>query len=323
MSIGIVVIARNEGERLAACLQSLPGREAQTVYVDSGSTDGSVALARARGIDVLELDPSTAFTAARARNEGFRRLTSRDPGIEFVQFLDGDCELAAGWLDKGAAFLRERDGVAVVCGRLREKHPERSVYNLLCDIEWDTPLGESRACGGVAMVRASAFAGMSGFNADLIAGEEPELCVRLRAAQWSIWCLSEEMAVHDAAMSRFGQWWTRALRCGFAFAQGAALHGGSPARHFVRESLSAWFWGLGVPLATVALAAWQGGWALLLLLIYPLQVARLALRAGRGARESWLHAGFLMLGKFPEMLGQVKFLFGSMAGGQARLIEYK
>lgn len=320
--VGVVVIGRNEGDRLRACLESVYGYAAAVVYVDSGSSDGSVALARGMGVTVVEL-AGAAFTAARARNAGFRRLRASAPQVELVQFVDGDCELAAGWLAEGAGFLRGQPRVAVVCGRLREKYPAQSVYNMLCDIEWDAPAGASRSCGGIAMMRADAFEAALGFNEGMIAGEEPELCVRLRAAGWSVWRLDQEMGRHDAAMSRFGQWWKRALRCGYAFALGADLHGAPPERHCVREWRSAWLWGLFIPVAIVALAASAGGWLLLLLLVYPLQVARLALCGERSPRENWWRAWFLVLGKFPEMLGQLRFLVHRHIGGQPRLIEHK
>jgi len=280
-------------------------------------------MARAMGVEVLGLDMGTAFTAARARNEGFGRLREMVAGVAYVQFMDGDCELAGGWLHESATFLGEHDGVAAVCGRLREKHPERSVYNMLCDIEWDTPVGEAKACGGIAMMRADAFESVQGYRADLIAGEEPELCVRLRAAGWRIWRLGHEMALHDAAISRFGQWWKRTLRAGYAFAQAAHLHGAPPERHGVRESFSAWFWGLGIPAAVLGLVLGLGSGALVLLMIYPLQIARLAVRGGRSPRENWWRAGFMVLGKFPELLGQIKFLFHRHLGGESGLIEYK
>jgi glycosyltransferase involved in cell wall biosynthesis len=311
--IGIVVIGRNEGERLARCLESFSSTP--LVYVDSGSTDGSAALARARGAEVIELDAAVPFTAARARNAGAERLR----GVEYVQFLDGDCELAPGWLERAAVFLSQHQDVAVVCGRLREKHPQRTVYNLLCDIEWDGAPGEARACGGIAMMRLEALAAVHGFRADLVAGEEPELCARLRAAGWRVWRLDAEMAAHDAAISRFGQWWRRTLRAGYAFAQGAALHGAPPERLGVRESRSAWFWGFAIPALAVALIPWWGAWAAIVFLLYPLQVARLALRGARSPGENWRHALFLVLGKFAELAGQLKFRFER----QRRLIEYK
>jgi GT2 family glycosyltransferase len=323
-NVGVVVIGRNEGERLRKCLECLVGIANCIIYVDSDSTDGSVEMARAMGVEVVKLDMRVPFTAARARNEGTRRLLERRPKSAYVQFVDGDCELALGWLQKAAMFLRDHEDVAAVCGRLREKYPTRSVYNMLCDFEWDTPVGEAKACGGIAMMRVRALEGVQGFRADLIAGEEPELCVRLQASGWRIWRLGEEMALHDAAITRFGQWWKRTLRGGYAFAQAADLHGAPPERHGVRESRSAWFWALGLPLFAVACTASIGPFGLGVLAAYPLQVLRLTLRGNRSLRQNWWRAVFLVIGKFPEMLGQLKyFLDRRVFGSRARLIEYK
>jgi GT2 family glycosyltransferase len=322
-TLGAVVIGRNEGERLRRCLQSLAHASVRVVYVDSGSTDGSVALARSLGASAHALDLARPFTAARARNAGASALAQESPGLELIQFVDGDCELAPGWLAAAADFLRGRPDVAAVCGRLRERFPDASVYNLLCDLEWDTPVGSTKACGGIALMRAAAFRSAGGFREELIAGEEPELCVRLRAAGWLVWRLDAEMALHDAAMTRFGQWWMRSVRTGFAFAEGASLHGAAPERHWVRESRRAWFWGLGLPLLTLVGVGAVGPIAWVALALYPLQVLRLYLGGAGSARARRARAFFLVLGKFAEVVGQLKFLAGRLSGSRNRLIEYK
>jgi GT2 family glycosyltransferase len=321
--VGIVIIGRNEGDRLIRCLKSLTTQSNQLVYVDSASTDDSVNMARSMGAEVVSLDMTIPFTAARARNEGFERMRELYPQTDYVQFVDGDCEITSGWLEIAVNFLALHQEVAVVCGRLRERYPERTVYNMLCDIEWNTPVGEAKACGGIAMMRVSAFADVGGFRLNLIAGEEPELCVRLRAAGWIIWRLCEEMALHDAAMTRFGQWWKRTLRTGYGFAEGAHLHGAPPERHWVRESRRALIWGLGIPAVTVSLTIWLGVWGLAMLLVYLVQIIRLALRGTRSVKENWWRALFLVLGKFPEAMGQLNFFYNRLAGKTARLIEYK
>ena len=321
---GVVVIGRNEGERLRLCLQSLLAQSVgEVVYVDSGSSDGSVALATALGVEVVSLDMSQPFTAARARNAGARRLLERSPDVALIQFVDGDCEVAAGWMAAASAFLADHDEVAAVCGRRRERFPERSIYNLLCDIEWSTPIGLAKACGGDMLVRASAFAAVEGFRSDLIAGEEPELCIRLRRDGWLIWRLDAEMTLHDAAMLRIGQWWKRAMRAGFAYAEGAALHGAPPERHWVRESRSAWAWGLALPLVILAGAVLVSPVVWLALLLYPLQVLRLFLRERGSLRLRWARASFLVLGKFAEAAGQLRFFAQRLTGSRGRLIEYK
>ena len=321
--IGVVVIGRNEGERLRRCLGSLLARAPWLVYVDSGSTDGSAEMAAAMGATVHVLDLRQPFTAARARNAGVARLQALAPGLEFIQFVDGDCEVDRHWLDTARAFLEVHLDVAAVCGRRRERHPERSVYNRLCDLEWDTPVGEAKACGGDVMMRAAALQQVDGYRDDLIAGEEPELCVRLRAKGWKLWRLDAEMTLHDAAMTRFGQWWMRCLRAGFAYAEGVRLHGAPPERHWVRESRSAWVWGAGIPLVALALVIAAGPWGAAMLLAYPLQVLRIGSRLPRAGGGRWSRAFFLVAGKFPEALGQMKAWLGRVLQRRAAVIEYK
>ncbi|TCM78975.1 glycosyltransferase family 2 protein [Rhodovulum steppense] len=315
--IAAVVIGRNEGVRLISCLDSLVGKVGRIVYVDSGSTDGSLAAARVRGAEVVELDMTIPFTAARARNAGFARLAADGPPPAYVQFLDGDCALQPGWIETAAAFLDPRPRVAVACGRRRERFPEASVYNRLIDAEWDTPVGQARSCGGDALIRTEALAAVGGYDPTLIAGEEPELCVRLRAAGWEIWRLDAEMTLHDAAMTRFGQWWQRTRRGGHAFAQGAAMHGAPPERHYVPQLRRALAWGIALPLVTL-LGAFFTPWALVLLLAWPAQALRLRLRG-----MPWARAVFLTLAKLPEAQGVFTYLWRRLTRARTRLIEYK
>jgi GT2 family glycosyltransferase len=324
--VAIVVFGRNEGVRLAACLSSVAGQGVPVVYVDSGSTDGSPALARARGAEVLELDPVAPFSAARARNEGLARALALEPRTELVQFVDGDCVLAAGWLGEGAALLDGDPSLAAVCGRVRELHRERSIYNRLCDLEWDVPPGEARSCGGIAMMRAGAVLQAGGFDASLIAGEEPELCLRLRRAGWRILRTRSEMAWHDADMRSFGQWWRRTLRGGWGYAEGAALHAASPDRLWVRENRSILFWGALLPATALATAVPTGGASLLLLAGYPALAARIYVRArrrGLAPGDAALQAAFFVLAKFPQAIGQQQSRFLRAGGRRRRVVDWR
>ena len=321
-NLSAVVIGRNEGERLKRCLMSLSA-VGTVIYVDSGSTDGSVPWAAEHGAEVIALDMSLPFTAARARNRGFRRLQEISPKIDYVQFVDGDCEVVAGWMEKALAFLESHNDVAVVCGRRRERYPARSIYNWLCDIEWDTPVGEAKACGGDALIRVAAIDQVGGYRADMIAGEEPELCVRLRAARWRVWRLDAEMTLHDAAMTRFSQWWIRVFRSGYAFAQGAYLHGASPERHWLWESRRALIWGVWLPLGCVMAGLIFGPWGWATFLIYPLQILRQTARNSGPLSHRATIALYHMLGRFPEALGEIKFMGDRLLGRQTKLIEYK
>lgn len=317
MRAGLVLIGRNEGEHLRRSLACPAVQIPCRVYADSASSDGSADLARRLGWEVVELDASRPLSAARARNEGFDRLLALHPDLDAIQFVDGDCTLADGWIERAARELESRPEVAIVAGRLRELNPEASVYNRLCAMEWDVPAGDVDQCGGLALVRTSAFRQVEGFRPGLIAGEEPELCLRLRRAGWKIARINAEMASHDADMTRFSQWWARSVRTGQGTAQATALHG---LAFGGRANLSVLFWALMLPLV-IAGATWPTrGWSLALFVAYPLLMIRIAAgRWSRGlrARDAWTYAFFCVLGKAPQLIGQARFL----ASGRGRTAQ--
>jgi glycosyltransferase involved in cell wall biosynthesis len=325
-NVGAVVIGRNEGARLEKCLRSLIGRVEAVVYVDSGSSDGSCDLASRLGAEVVALDMLRPFTAARARNEGLAKLRSLKPDVEYVQFVDGDCEVVEDWIVRAQGMMARDDSLGVVCGRRRERYPGASVYNQLCDLEWDTLIGYAKSCGGDAMFRVTAFEKAGGFDARLIAGEEPELCLRLRDVGWNVLRIDAEMTLHDAAMTEFGQWWRRAVRGGHACAEGAWMHGKSQELFNVRRIARIVWWGLVLPLATVVLTMSASLWCALLPLLYVAPFLRARgeqRRRGRSSRVATLYGFYSTLDKFPSLIGAWLFLFGKLTHRQSGLIEYK
>ena len=293
-AVGFVVIGRNEGARLGACLDSVLSQRVAAVYVDSGSSDGSVALARMRGLPVVELDPARPFTAARARNAGADWLQAHLPALGFVHFIDGDCELVDGWLAVALAAMHADERLGAACGRRRERNPDVSPYNRLCDKEWNTPVGIADTCGGDALFRLPALLDAGGFSTELIAGEEPDLCHRVRQAGWHIRRIDHEMTVHDAAMTRFTQWWQRNRRSGYATHEALTRRGMRSPRMW-RDVASNVVWAL--PLL------WP---------FWPLLWLRVWFRGGA------LEASFITLGKLPHFQGQVDYW-----RSRRRLIEYK
>lgn len=320
--LGVVLIGRNEGQRLVAALKSINIGINPVVYVDSGSTDDSVAAAERAGAAVVRLDLTKPFTAARARNAGFAELLARDPEIELVQFVDGDCELDAGWLPAAEAFLAANPRVALVCGRRRERYPERSIYNRICDLEWDTPIGETQECGGDFLVRVDAFQQISGFSDTMIAGEEPELCARLRAAGWKVWRLDAEMTRHDANMAHLWQWWRRSVRCGYAYALLAERHGNGPDALRKRHVRSAVIWGGALPIA-IAGGALAYPPIMAAAVVYPLQALRIGARSAYKGGDRLVFGLHVMASKPGECIGIAKFLLARLRGQEQALIEYK
>ena len=319
--VGAVVIGRNEGERLSLCLASLAG-VSQIIYVDSGSSDDSISRAEALGVDVINLDLTIPFTAARARNEGANYLCAKFPMLSYIQFIDGDCELLLGWLDKAKFFLEKNSKYAVVCGRRKERFPEHSTYNKLCDIEWNTSVGEAKACGGDALISIIAYQQVKGYREDLIAGEEPEMCFRLRQMGWQVYRLGIEMTLHDAGMTKFTQWWKRTVRTGYAFARGSSIHGKSDERYWVKETQSIIFWGILLPALIINLTLFNL-FFLNLLFIYPIQIYKIGLRRPDLGSMQFIWAASVVIGKLAEGAGVIRFWFNKLGNKQVRIIEYK
>ena len=339
--VGVVVIGRNEGERLKRCLSSIQSQHAgPVVYVDSGSTDGSADYARSVAVDVVDLDVSIPFTMARGRNAGFHYLVEHYPDCHFVQFVDGDCEMVGGWIDLGVQFLQDHPAFGAVCGNRRERFPQATVYNQLINMEWQGSEGEVSACGGDAIYRIASVKAAGCFNESMIAGEEADLCLRLRRQGLRLMRLDSPMTLHDANMQFFSQWWKRSVRCGHAYAHGYDLHRsdtGSGARAYKQRALlSSLTYGLLLPSVLVlGTLAWLvgslgTGQFLLLTLVVLVLCLRVACRAAAAKSDSansmgrrLLYGVFILLGKLPEAQGVVRYFTNRMRGKSSGIIEYK
>lgn len=328
LKMAAVVIGRNEGTRLEPSLRSVQAAGLELIYVDSGSSDGSPALARSIGIPVVELDPARPFSAARARNEGLHEALRQWPQIHYVLFLDGDCLLDPLFPAAAAATFEEHGECAIVTGHLSERSPNETIYHRLCAIEWKSPAGPIEnfaALGGIMAVRISAIREVGGFNEQVIAGEDSELGVRMALANHSVIKIDRHMAVHDVQMHRFSEWWKRSVRAGHAFAQRYALNGHTRLKDCRRELVSAILWGGAVPGAMILLLWPTRGLSLLLLAGYGLlawRVYRYYVRCGVSASDAALAARFMIYSKFANFLGVLRYCMNRLRG-RFRIIEYK
>lgn len=324
-TLSVVIIGRNEGERLERCIVSSQAIEGWTpneiLYVDSGSTDGSVDLAKRLGASVLQLSPG-AFTAARARNLGWRHASS-----DLILFLDGDTILNARFPLAALSELKRDSANAAAWGHRREICPCLSVYVRVLDLDWIYAPGETLYCGGDVLVRRAALEAVGGFDEALIAGEEPEMCRRMRSHGWRIQHIDHPMTLHDLAITRFSQYWRRAQRGGYAFAAISSRFRGTSDPMWVVDARRNWvrglFWLLAPLLALGAsialLSPWPfTAWLLLLLIL----AARTAWQS-RWKKASWttllLHGFHSHLQQIPILFGQMQFLLNR----KKALIEYK
>lgn len=324
--LGVVLIGRNEGERLRLALDSIPEGVGGVVYVDSGSTDDSVGLALSRGVAVVDLDLTTPFTAARARNAGFEHLLREHPDLAWVQFMDGDCSLVDGWLEEAVALMAAHPEWVAVCGWRRERHPERTLYNRFCDLEWiQTPVGDVDhvGFGGDVVIRVEAFRRVGGFDPGIIAAEDSELSMRLQEAGGRVVRVDRPMTRHDADIRHFSQWWSRSVRCGHAYAEIASRR--REKGTFRRNVRSTLLWGLVLPLAALVTAFTSPPGFLVVLAIFALQVARIGRRMDPGRfppAHRLLWGVSCVISQMPKLQGMLRFARDRGRGGP-RIIEYK
>lgn len=317
--VAIVVIGRNEGERLVRSLRAAVAMGVPVVYADSSSTDGSVAAARELGAEVIEVEPTGPQSAARGRNTGLQALLNAHQDITYVQFLDGDTELSAGWLASAVAELDRDPKLAAVCGRLREHDREADIFRRLCDMEWDGPVGDIESTGGNVMLRLSALQQVGGFAAEVVAGEEADLCRRLRTDGWIIRRLPDEMGTHDSGDLGWSGWWRRAVRTGYWEAAAVRREGADTLPVVARRSSSRLFWAVLLPaiiLATLVAGLWYwplwlmavlftGGYAVLWI-----KIANEMRRRNVPSPDARLYATSCVLVKWPECLGALRFWMG-------------
>lgn len=325
--IGIIIIGRNEGERLINCFDSIAGASNYIIYVDSGSSDGSCQIAIERGIELVQLDMSMPFTAARARNAGFQRLCEKYPMVEYVQFLDGDCQMVTDWIEVASNTLTNNADVVAVCGWRRELYPEKSIYNRICDVEWRMGnIGITTNFGGDVMIKVQSLISVGGYNEKVIAAEDDELSVRLRQDGGSILRIDQVCTKHDANMYTFAQWWQRSQRCGYGFSMVSSIHGKPPERKFVKEVRRTCFWGGFIPALVFILIIPTKGLSLLLLARYLLTFCRVTYQTnqkGLSWNDSWAWGLSCSLSVFPSFWGICKFYQDSIRQKPAEIIEYK
>lgn len=327
-SLAVVVIGRNEGERLTRCLVSVAPIGAgfdlfEIIYVDSNSTDDSVARARKVGARVIVLPPGST-TAARGRNAGWRATTA---GL--VLFLDGDTVLHPGFVAKALEHFSDRQ-IAVVWGHRREMAPESSIYNRVLDFDWIYAPGISQFCGGDALVRREALEEVDGYDDTLIAGEEPEMCRRLTALGYKILHIDAPMTAHDLAITSFRQYWKRALRAGFAYASVSQrfrtsdqpLWRREARRNFLQASLL-----LTLPTIAISLSIALRSWipvvsiTLCLVMLVLRTANRTAWKCPSQPLSNLLYAIHSQFQQIPILFGQIKF--HRERNSEHRLIEYK
>lgn len=306
----MVVIGRNEGARLVRCLESVraadyPQEKIELIYADTDSTDDSCTVAAKAGAEVVPIRPERPCAAA-ARNAGLRRAHH-----ELVHFFDGDTMVVASWFRRGVAAMKDPN-VACVFGRVTEVAPTASVYNFWAHHDWYVPPGPADSCGGNALYLHDALEIVGGFDESLIAGEEPDLCYRIREGQGKlVMSLDQPMIQHDINMTRFAQYWRRCTRTGHGYAEIAHRHPGLRSWRIAHRREPAHVL-VGLAALALSLGFWTpwpvAVWAGLLAAAVLRNAMRVRNRVG-GFRSAILYSVHHYIAKLPITIGECTYWF--------------
>lgn len=247
--VGVVVPAYDGGDDLLACLASVAASTtppATVVVVDNASTDGAVAAAQRRytAIEVIRNATNRGFGAAC--NQGVDVLLAT--GHDFVLLLNQDALLEPATLAEMTAFAvaHPRAGVVgalTVSTRLAADGAPVLLYNgawrgLLPLWQHIPGIGRSSrdaspqprrvdyVWGHGMLLRAAALRAVGGFDPGFFMYcEDLDLCRRMAAAGWEVWCDSAAVmrhAVADGARATQSEAWRWRMKM-------------ASARHFYRK----------------------------------------------------------------------------------------
>jgi glycosyltransferase involved in cell wall biosynthesis len=311
--LSVVLISRNQAWSIRRLIESvLVGTSCvsskEIILVDSASTDETVELAKRYPVTIFRLKFGQRLSPAIGRYVGYRQTQG-----EFVLFLDGDMELLQGWLEPALNFMRTTPRVGLVMStsvtNLHRTAAQQSAASLE-DMSFTPPRESSRvpfAAGGAALYRHSVLEQVGSFNPYLYSEEEPELCLRIRGAGYSVSLFNQPIVLHydDAPVALSDVLSRRRRNFHLGMGQGARYH--FPRTLFWRWIKERW-WG---PAAALLVAAglgsaflgvlmrdfmWFGLWILgLCFLTAFLAVRKHSLRAALVAAFNWfvMAEGFL------------------------------
>ena len=323
LQVSVIIIGRNEGERLIRCINSVKAmdfdpEQYEIIFCDSGSTDGSMENAEKLGARSLLVE-SDRPTASKGRNLGYRNARGA-----YLFFLDGDTIVHPDFLKMSIDYLESHEKTAVIWGHRRETHPEKSVYNRVLDLDWVYPPGEAEFCGGDVVMRKAVLDEVQPYSEDLIAGEEPELCSRIRKAGYTIYHIDAPMTGHDLDIRTFGGYWKRCYRAGHAYAEVAERTNGMIFGRDSRKNHIQTLIYLIVPilllsfLHLIGLALLTAGAFLIVFRTYLKQRWR-----GASFGTTFLYAFHSHFAVPIIWLGQLKYYRDRSRGRGGRIIEYK
>jgi GT2 family glycosyltransferase len=223
-AIFAVVANWNGGAENLECLRSLAAQglsEAQIVFVDNGSQDGSLALVRERHPGLRLIENRTNLGFGEAANQGAVRAL--DLGARAVFFVNNDAVLPPGTLARLAAELDARPKAGIVGPRVLYKADPARIWcagglltwrenlsTLRGHLEPDAPQWrETREVdyvpGCALLARKELLAQVGMFDPQYFAYmEDVDLCLRAQRAGFEVWLVGDAAVLHATSQATGG-----------------------------------------------------------------------------------------------------------------------
>jgi glycosyltransferase involved in cell wall biosynthesis len=214
--VSVVIIGKDEEQNLGACIRSVrameyPAERLEIIYVDTGSSDRSVEIAR--GMQVIAVEEKSPFPSpGLARNRGMREARH-----DIIHFIDGDMTIARDYLKEAVRLLDTGDIVCVI-GDVRERNSEKSFLARVLNYPWSSrEAGFVDAPGGGGTFKKVALQTVGGYNPLILKGQETELGYRIHERGYKIYKIEHLMAVHNYGIARLYDLLSRSYRMGASY----------------------------------------------------------------------------------------------------------
>ncbi len=196
--LSVVIIARNEEENIARCIQSVLDAaksvdSKEIIFVDSVSSDRTVEIAKTFPIKILQFREHEMVSPSAGRYIG-----TKNSNGNYVLYLDGDMVVNENWLNKAIDILEKNEKFAGVCGWINDLYTENG--NIIKVVKDRMNLGDQEGIastfGGAGLYRKSIIDEVGGFNPFIRNMEEAELAIRIRRYNYILWKIPVDMVEH-------------------------------------------------------------------------------------------------------------------------------
>jgi glycosyltransferase involved in cell wall biosynthesis len=311
-NISCIVIGINSARTIVSCIKSIKKSDypklIEIIYVDGGSSDNSVELAKKLGVKVIQLKQEHP-TPGRGRNVGWKNASN-----ELIQFLDGDTTLDQKWLKKAIKHIDNK--TVAVCGYGKEKDPNKNWYHLVADLEWSNETGNIKYFGGNVLIKKSILEETSGYNDNLIAGEDPEFSFRIREKGYNIKRLDSLMYYHDINMNNLKEYFKRCFRKGYGYAEVGTMRLKKKEYGWIKRTIKTTIKTIGTFVFLILALLFQNiyfvSFALLLNIIPIIKISRFKKQYKLNIKKSIIYALHLVLAAYLTTAGVFRYYIGKL-----------